>query len=101
MNSLKYPLWQKIIGNIAGYSVYLVLNIVFRLPNSLIALKFRFIKAILSGIMGNTSEMRVMSDLHLIFSKGGEGATVIKKVITRSRPEELIDIVRGSIIRSI
>ena len=49
---------------------------------------------------GDSPETRAVVDLAFVFGQGGEGAAIFRRILTRSRPRELVGIVRGSLLRS-
>ena len=101
MRSLTYSPLQRLAGGLAGWAACLTLKALFHLPDAALLLLFRSIAAVARGLLGDCPETRAVEDLHFIFSKGGESAAVIKRLVLESRNEEVVGVVRGAVIRSL
>lgn len=101
MNDLRIPVWKGTVGTLLAWAVYIPLSLLFRLPNAALAALFRSLHPLVKWVAGESPASRAVADLHYVFSRGGEGALTFRKIMTRSRPEELVSIVRGAVVRSL
>lgn len=101
MNELRIPAWKRMLGTALAWAVYLPLTLLFRLPNALLASLFRGLHPLVRAAAGESPASRAVADLHYVFSRGGAGAETFRKILTRSRAEELVAIVRGAVVRSL
>lgn len=101
MHELRIPPWKSTCGLLVAWTVYLPLTLLFRLPNALLAALFRGLHPCVKMLAGESPASRAVADLHFVFSRGGEGATIFRKILTQSRAEELVAIVRGAVVRSL
>jgi hypothetical protein len=101
MNELHIPMWKGGLGTLAAWLVVLPLTMLFRLPNVMLAALFKSLLFPVRKLAGESPVSRAVADLHYVFSRGGEGAAIFRKILTRSRTEELVAIVRGAVVRSL
>lgn len=101
MNDLRIPRWKGALGTVVAWTVYLPLTLLFRLPNALLAALFGALHPLVKAVAGASPASRAVADMQFVFSRGGEGAAVFRKILTQSRAEELVSIVRGAVVRSL
>lgn len=101
MNELRIPAWKSMFGTGLAWAVYLPLTLLFRLPNAVLASLFRGLHPLVKTAAGESPASRAVADLHFVFSRAGEGAAIFRKILTQSRAEELVAIVRGAVVRSL
>ena len=101
MKALTYSPFQRLAGGLAGWIACLALKALFQLPDAVLLALFAGIAAVVRRIAGDSPATRAVEDLHFIFSRGGEAAAVIKRLILESRNEEVVGVVRGAVIRSL
>lgn len=101
MNDLRIGWWKGAAATAAGWAVYLPVSLLFRLPDALLAAFFRALYPLVKLAAGESPASRAVADLGFVFARGGDGAAVFRRILTRARPEELVMIVRGAVIRSL
>ncbi len=101
MHPLHYSRPSALLGSIGGRLACLSINIVFRLPNAALLPLLALVERVLLSLGGQTPATRAVKDLRFIFSRGGESADNLRRLLTRSRPEEIVSFVRGAVIRSL
>jgi hypothetical protein len=99
MNSLRYSRGRFLAGSVLGWIAYVLINAVFRLPQGTLLRVLAVAERAVRALVGNGPAARAVNDLHFIFSRGGESAAILRRLITRSRPEEIVAFVRGAAIR--
>ena len=101
MRPLRYPRIYSVIGTLIGWKAYLLMGLIFRLPDGPLTLFLKMVAVPVRLFAGDSPVTRGVDDLVWIFGRGGESAAVLRKLLTQSRPEEIVGIVRGAAIRSL
>jgi hypothetical protein len=101
MASLRIPLWKRGAGTLLAGIAYAAANVLFRLPDAVLARLFGFGEMAAYVIAGESAPKRALADLAFVFHQGGEGAAIFRRVLTRARWEEIQGIVRGLVKRSL
>ena len=96
MSPLYIPLWKRAMGSAAGWTFYGLLRALYALPRPVLLL---VITAIQKSIAGETALSRSLDFVRQTLRSKGHTASVLNQVVTRSRPDEVVGIVRGVIIR--
>lgn len=99
MSRLRYPRAGFLLGSLVGWFAYLLVNAVFRLPRPLLLGVLAGAERLVRGVAGEGPAARAVGDLRFLFSRGGESARILRRLITESRAEEIVALVRGATIR--
>jgi hypothetical protein len=101
MNALDVPFLKRVIAGGAAFAVIVLANVLFRLPNALLALKFGAAAALVRVVAGEGPAFRAVDDLRYIFSQGGEPAAIFRRIVTHGRYADLAGIIQGAVVRSL
>lgn len=101
MTPLRYSRPAFLLGSLLGWLAYLLVNAVFRLPQRALLAVLAGAERLLRRLGGDGPATRAVDDLHFIFSRGGESAVILRRLITESRAEEVVALVRGAVIRGV
>ena len=101
MSSLYVRKWVYVTGSVAGWVVYAVLRMLFTLPRRVLVMKLAALAAIVKALSGEGPTYHALDDINFILGRGGEAATTLERLITESRANDLVSMVRGTVIRSL
>jgi hypothetical protein len=76
-----------------------LLRALYALPRPVLRLAITAIFVITKATVGETAASRALDFICQILRSGGNTTTMLNRVVTRSRPDEMVGIVRGVIIR--
>ena len=101
MRRLDYPRLFFVLGSVAGWSVFFIAQLLFRMPNAALAAGFAAVEKIMLTLGKEGPASRAVADIRFVFGQGGEGAAIFRRLATHSRAEELVALIRGAILRSL
>ena len=101
MNSLEIPRLKRWIGGAAALCAIVTLNVLFRLPNGVLAALFAFVAGGIRATVGEGPAYRAVADLQYVFGRGGESAEIFRRILTGGRYDDLAGIVKGAVVRSL
>ena len=99
MSPLYVPFWKRTLGSAVGWTLYGLLRALYALPRPVLQLAITAISVVTKAIVGETAASRALDFIRQILRSGDNTATVLNRVVTRSRPDDFVSIVRGVIIR--
>ena len=101
MRSLYVPLWKRAFGNAMGWIVFALVRILLALPRPVLRWKLSAAIFLMKIVGGDGPNYRAAAQLREIVKGGGVGAQVLDRMATRSRPADIVAMVRGAVIRGL
>lgn len=101
MNSLEIPRHKRWIAGAVALGVIVLANMLFRLPDRVLAGIFGLVAVIVRVVAGEGPARRAVGDLQFVFGQGGESAQIFRRIVTEGRYADLAGIIRGSVVRSL
>ncbi len=101
MSPLYVPFWKRVLGSAAGWTVYGLMRALYALPRPVLLTALDAISVAKKVAAGETATSRALDFVRRVLRDRGNTAAVLDRVIRRSRPYELVGIVRGVVVRSL
>lgn len=101
MSAADVPWLKRMAGSAVGWVAYALCMAIMQLPDAALVRLLGGASTFVGAVSGASSAARAVADLHFMFRQSGPSAKVIRDLITRSRPEEIVSIIRGAVIRSL